>query len=66
MRVIKVICGFGKPEYFFKRDWTGRNSLIPFRKLDFTRNSEERATAKNSIGRAFGNGHHMGTALLRV
>ncbi len=34
----KVICDFGKPEYFFKQDWTGRNSLIRFRKLDFTRN----------------------------
>jgi len=33
----KVICYFGKPEYFFGWDWTGRNSLIPFRKLDFTR-----------------------------
>ncbi|SHG52611.1 hypothetical protein SAMN05444169_2885 [Bradyrhizobium erythrophlei] len=37
--VIKVIWGFGKPEYFFKRDWTGRNSLIWFRKLDFRRKS---------------------------
>jgi hypothetical protein len=38
---IKVICGFGKPEYFFKRDWTDRNSLIRLRKLDFTRKSAE-------------------------
>jgi hypothetical protein len=37
MRVIKVIWVFGKPEYFSPRDWTGRNSLIPFRKLDFRR-----------------------------
>src|ERR1700686_1674192 len=33
----KVIWDFGKPEYFFKGDWTGRNSLIRHRKLDFTR-----------------------------
>ena len=38
----KVICGFGKPEYFFKRDWTGRNSLIRLGKLDFTRKSAGR------------------------
>src|SRR5664279_1458291 len=30
-RGYKVIWGFGKPEYFFKRDWTGRNSLIRLR-----------------------------------
>ena len=35
----KVICYFGKPEYFFRRDWTSRNSLIRLRKLDFTRKS---------------------------
>ena len=35
----KVICDFGKPEYFFERDWTDRISLIRLRKLDFTRNS---------------------------
>ena len=35
----KVICGFGKPEYFFARDWTGRNSLIRLEKLDFRRKS---------------------------
>ena len=35
----KVICDFGKPEYFFGRGWTGRNSLIGLRKLDFTRKS---------------------------
>ena len=33
----KVICGFGKAEYFFGKDWTGRNSLIRLEKLDFTR-----------------------------
>src|SRR5664280_2284277 len=33
----KVICYFGKPEYFCGRDLTGRNSLIRLRKLDFTR-----------------------------
>src|ERR1700730_8385018 len=38
----KLICGFGKSEYFFGRDWTGRNSLIRFRKLDFTRKSRAR------------------------
>jgi hypothetical protein len=37
----KVICDFGKPEYFFRRDWTGRNSLIRLRKLDFTRKIPE-------------------------
>ncbi len=35
----EVICGFGKPEYFFGRDWTDRNSLIRLGKLDFTRKS---------------------------
>jgi hypothetical protein len=39
----KVICDFGKPEYFFGWDWTGRNSLIRLRKLDFTRKSAGRA-----------------------
>jgi len=33
----KVICAFGKSEYFFKGDWTGRISLIRLGKLDFTR-----------------------------
>ena len=33
----RVICDFGKQEYFFGGDWTGRNSLIRLRKLDFTR-----------------------------
>jgi hypothetical protein len=42
-RGYKAICGFGKPEYFFHRDWTGRNSLIRFRKLDFTREPVEQA-----------------------
>jgi hypothetical protein len=37
--VIKVIWGFGKPEYFFRRGWTGRNSLIRLKKLGFTRKS---------------------------
>src|ERR1700730_2582143 len=35
----RVICDFGKPEYFFRRYWTSRNSLIRLRKLDFTRKS---------------------------
>ena len=35
----KAICDFGKPEYFFRRDWTDRNSLIRLEKLDFTRKS---------------------------
>src|ERR1700730_10434530 len=39
---IKLICCFGKPEYFFERDWTGRNSLIRLRKLDFTCKSDGR------------------------
>jgi hypothetical protein len=33
----KLICDFGKPEYFFKRDWTGQITLIRLRKLDFRR-----------------------------
>ncbi len=37
----RVICGFGKPEYFFGRGWTGRNSLIRLEKLDFRRKSAE-------------------------
>ena len=36
-RDMKVICAFGKPEYFFRRDWTGRNSLNGLEKFDFTR-----------------------------
>jgi hypothetical protein len=39
----KLICGFGKPEYFFKRDWTVQITLIRLRKLDFTRKSVGRA-----------------------
>src|SRR3984893_3297473 len=42
---IKVICGFGKPEYFFGWDLTVRNSLIRFRKLDLTRNRRDRPWA---------------------
>jgi hypothetical protein len=33
----KLICDFGKTEYFFDGDWTGQITLIRFRKLDFTR-----------------------------
>src|SRR5438309_5450840 len=29
MRVIKVICRFGKPEYFCKRGWTGKSADDP-------------------------------------
>jgi hypothetical protein len=36
---MQVIWVFGKPEYFFRWDWTGRNSLIRLEKLDFTRKS---------------------------
>src|SRR5258708_997653 len=35
----RLICDFGKSEYFFERDWTGRNSLSRFGKLDFARKS---------------------------
>ena len=42
-RRYKVICDFGKPEYFFARGWTGRNSLIQLRKLGFRRKSAGRA-----------------------
>ena len=38
---MKVIWGFGKPEYFFGWDWTGRNSLIRQEKLDFRCKSAE-------------------------
>jgi hypothetical protein len=34
---IQLIWGFGKPEYFFGRDWTAQITLIRFRKLDFAR-----------------------------
>src|ERR1700692_2388626 len=33
----KVICDFGKPEYFFGWGWTGQITLIRLGKLDFTR-----------------------------
>ena len=35
----KLICDFGKPEYFFRWDWAGQITLIRFRKLDFRRKS---------------------------
>jgi hypothetical protein len=35
----KVICGFGKSEYFFGWGWTGQITLIRLEKLDFTRKS---------------------------
>ncbi len=54
--VIKVIWGFGKPEYFFKRGWTGRNSLIQLRKLGFTRKSVRRAGKTPSPDQANGPG----------
>ena len=44
----KVICGFGKTEYFFGRDWTDRNSLIRLEKLDFTRKCKRRAGDRRS------------------
>ena len=44
----KVIRNFGKPEYFFGWDWTDRNSLIRFRKLDFTRKSRGARSAPPS------------------
>ena len=44
---IELICGFGKPEYFLRRDWTGRNSLIRLTKLDFTRKF---AGARGEVG----------------
>jgi hypothetical protein len=40
MKVIWVKC---EAEYFFRRDWTGRNSLIRLEKLDFTRKFVGRA-----------------------
>src|SRR5229473_7421053 len=33
----RVICNFGKSEYFFGRGWTGQITLIRLEKLDFTR-----------------------------
>ena len=41
--IAKLICNFGKTEYFFARGWTGRNSLIQLRKLGFRRKSAGRA-----------------------
>ena len=35
--VLVLICPTAEAIYFFKGDWTGRNSLNWFRKLDFTR-----------------------------
>jgi hypothetical protein len=35
----KLICDFGKPEYFFRWDWTGQITLIRLGKLDFRRKS---------------------------
>jgi hypothetical protein len=55
---IKAICGFGKPEYFFKRGWTDRNSLIRLEKLDFTRKSAGRAGKTRSPDQANGSGRH--------
>jgi hypothetical protein len=49
---IKLIRYFGKPEYFFERDWTDRNSLIRFRKLDFTRKSGRGAQKARSLDEA--------------
>ena len=51
-RGYKVIYDFGKPEYFFKRDWTGRNSLIRLEKLDFARKSAGRAGEARSPNHA--------------
>jgi hypothetical protein len=55
-RDMKVICGFGKPEYFFGRGWTDRNSLIRLEKLDFTRKS---AGARGG-GPQFGSSQRVG------
>ena len=33
---MKVICLKRKQKYFFAKGWTGRNSLIEFKKFDFT------------------------------
>jgi hypothetical protein len=52
----KLICNFGKPEYFFEGGWTDRNSLIRFRKLDFTRKSAEARGTARSLDEANGLG----------
>jgi hypothetical protein len=49
---IKLICGFGKPEYFFKQDWTTQITLIRLRKFDFTRKSAGRAGKTRSPDQA--------------
>jgi hypothetical protein len=54
----KLICDFGKPEYFFRRDWTGQITLIGLRKLDFTRNPQGRAGKIRSPDQASGSGRH--------
>ena len=40
----QVICAKREAEYFFGRDWTGRNSLIRLDKFDFWRKPMERVS----------------------
>jgi hypothetical protein len=47
---IGVICYSENQNIFLKRDWTGRIALIPFKKLDFSRNSERVAGLKQRAG----------------
>jgi hypothetical protein len=40
--VLKLICGFGKAEYFYKEGWTGNSVICPAGKHH--RRAEESAT----------------------
>jgi hypothetical protein len=50
----KLICDFGKSEYFFEWDWTGQITLIRLRKLDFRRKSAGGAREAGSPDQANG------------
>jgi hypothetical protein len=51
-RRYKVICGFGKSEYFFRWGWTGQITLIRLEKLGFARNSVGRGQLEEANGLA--------------
>jgi hypothetical protein len=50
----KLICDFGKSEYFFGGGWTGQITLIRLGKLDFTRES-----ARARVEEVLGNRHSL-------
>jgi len=47
---MKLICAKREAENFLQRDWTGRNSLIRFRKFVFARKSVEQAKVVSRDG----------------